>query len=798
LITCILLTFSIVFIPEIRIYAEEYEEVTGDEIPAETGSFELSDEATGYGVPLESYEMDATIYGATTPVPTEAEAYQKMIAMKSSYPEGMTWTNANYYAWKGGVYTGGYGCAGFSFLLSDAAFGDLPATMIYDITISDVRVGDILRINNDAHSVIVLEVYSDHVVIAEGNYNSSIHWGRTLTAAEVANATYMMTRYPVEEYDTGDGFKYVVLGNAVKITDCYLSGDIVIPERIDGKEVKYLADQLFYGEYGVTSVSLPATIQEIGKFSYIFSYCYDLQAINVDPRNANYCSIDGVLYSKDKTVLYNYPVAKLGSEYTTPQETKLLCCTSFAAADYLKRLTLSNKDCVWNTYTFYSTPNLKVVYYPGGQTKDCVDNHVRNGLSSDSSSVFPTYVLINDVADDDEEDEAAEIIDNVFPKEYSVTIQKGKKKYEFTPAQSGEYMFASNGDVDSMIQVYDEYGRVIASDDDSGWGTNYKVVVYLNAGETYYVTNVLYSDDEGTFTMFCNLMLAPCAINEIACVDSNGGLGVRLAWSPVAGAEGYEVYRKDAGDDSWYHIVNVGTTSYEDTYVEVGEEYSYSVVPYTYNGYPLANFDEVGRSISCIDMSNIPVNPRIFVMQADKDKYVAGLALDNTDKSQFEYSWYAKTETGNWFLIQDWTQGYEWLDWTPSQFGTYIVCGKARVKNHPETEVATVNQYDYHPHIKGKCQMPYHGELGDGYLIGVESYNNPNQSYQYEMLILDCTLLQQGKPAWVYTTGRYTVSEGNAGWTVWTPQYGYYWTLFRVYDANGNMIDEQCYGFQNI
>ena len=65
------------------------------------------------------------------------------------------------------------------------------------------------------------------------------------------------------------------------------------------------------------------------------------------------------------------------------------------------------------------------------------------------------------------------------------------------------------------------------------------------------------------------------------------------------------------------------------------------------------------------------------------------------------------------------------------------------------------------------------------------------------MLILDCTLLAEGKDAWIYTTGRCGVAEGNALWTVWQPQYGYYWTLFRVYDANGEMIDQDCYGFVN-
>lgn len=131
----------------------------------------------------------------TRPVITPEAVYESMIALKGEYPEGMRWTNDNYYAWNGGIYSGGFGCAGFAFMLSDAAFGTLPARMETP-SFDAIRVGDILRINNDTHSVIVLEVRANGVVIAEGNYNSSIHWGRILTADQVNRADYAMTRYP--------------------------------------------------------------------------------------------------------------------------------------------------------------------------------------------------------------------------------------------------------------------------------------------------------------------------------------------------------------------------------------------------------------------------------------------------------------------------------------------------------------------------------------------------------------------------------------------------------------------------
>lgn len=155
------------------------------------------------------------------PVTTEDAAYNAMIALKSSYPEGMAWDNSNYYNWNGGYFLGGYGCAGFAFMLSDAAFGTAQAQVVYDVVFSSLHVGDILRINNDSHSVIVLEVHDDYVVIAEGNYNRSIHWGGTLSKAEVEAADYKMTRYvQIEKKDascteTGYYRKW-----------CYLCGEI--------------------------------------------------------------------------------------------------------------------------------------------------------------------------------------------------------------------------------------------------------------------------------------------------------------------------------------------------------------------------------------------------------------------------------------------------------------------------------------------------------------------------------------------------------------------------------------------
>ena len=154
--------------------------------------------------------MDESVTRDST-VPTPMEAYKAMIALKDQdmYKEGAIWTNdepysdSNGYRWKGGPLGGANivarGCAAFAFTLSDAAFGSLPARMYAsgNFKFEDIKVGDILRVENNAHTVIVLEVSDVGVIIAEGNFNGKVHWGRSMSKEDVLRDTSnYITRYP--------------------------------------------------------------------------------------------------------------------------------------------------------------------------------------------------------------------------------------------------------------------------------------------------------------------------------------------------------------------------------------------------------------------------------------------------------------------------------------------------------------------------------------------------------------------------------------------------------------------------
>ena len=170
-----------------------------------------------------------------------------------------------------------------------------------------------------------------------------------------------------------DGFSYKIKtdGNAT-ITGCSLTGDVRIPSEVDGYTVDCLDSELFYGRSGITSVTIPATVTYFGTNSgdnywdYVFSYCDNLQSISVDPQNPSFCSVDGVLYSKNQYALINYPCARNGSSFHVPAQTEYICCTSFARAKNLRHLYLDSPDAEWMGETFYGDEELTVHYIAGG------------------------------------------------------------------------------------------------------------------------------------------------------------------------------------------------------------------------------------------------------------------------------------------------------------------------------------------------------------------------------------------------------------------------------------------------
>lgn len=117
---------------------------------------------------------------------------------------------------------------------------------------------------------------------------------------------------------------------------------VVIPEELGGMPVESVASVAFAGNENITHIKLPSTLTTVsGK---IFNMCSSLESIEIDSSNKNFCTVDGVLYNKEKTELLVFPAGKSGT-FTIPYGVETVCAYAF---DHCYNLTGIN---MYNTVT---------------------------------------------------------------------------------------------------------------------------------------------------------------------------------------------------------------------------------------------------------------------------------------------------------------------------------------------------------------------------------------------------------------------------------------------------------------
>lgn len=117
---------------------------------------------------------------------------------------------------------------------------------------------------------------------------------------------------------------------------------VVIPETSpEGDLVTEIGADAFRGAIGVAAVQIPSTVQYIGERA--FADCGSLLYISVSPQNRFYCDAGGVLYSKDQSVLLQYPTLAAAGSLKIPITVKTI-----------------------REMAFYNCPYLTKIYYPGG------------------------------------------------------------------------------------------------------------------------------------------------------------------------------------------------------------------------------------------------------------------------------------------------------------------------------------------------------------------------------------------------------------------------------------------------
>ncbi|MBQ7876095.1 MAG: leucine-rich repeat protein [Clostridia bacterium] len=119
-----------------------------------------------------------------------------------------------------------------------------------------------------------------------------------------------------------------------------------------------------FSKTALESIYIPRNVNSIGMRA--FEECNSLERIEVDENNEHYTSVDGVLFSKDMTVLYEYPEAGL-DEYTIPSGVKRIEDRAFSEALDLKVIEIPSSVTEIGKDAFYRCKSLQVINYEGSK-----------------------------------------------------------------------------------------------------------------------------------------------------------------------------------------------------------------------------------------------------------------------------------------------------------------------------------------------------------------------------------------------------------------------------------------------
>ena len=249
-------------------------------------------------------------------------------------------------------------------------------------------------------------------------------------------------------------------------------GELAFPSNL-----KSIGERAFSG-YGMTgTLEIPASVSSIG--DYAFVACTSLEAFDVDDGSDFFSACEGVLMSKDQSVLIAYPMGKEGASYTIPDTVTAIGAAAFFGCESLSAITVPDSVTSVGQEAFCLLAYDSEIYVPNEEIMRLVEaqtwadyTHVYSNRGdgpcelaaatiasitdqvSDGSPLEPPLVvtcmgteLVSGV------DYVAEYYDNVEPGTAAVFVfgrghYKGVASTTFRIVDSPEHVTVSMADVD--------------------------------------------------------------------------------------------------------------------------------------------------------------------------------------------------------------------------------------------------------------------------------------------------------------------------------------------------------------
>lgn len=168
---------------------------------------------------------------------------------------------------------------------------------------------------------------------------------------------YITDEYELVIEGTGDMNNYTYLGQ----TPWAEYNDKIVKITV-AEGVASIGIGAFYGCNAVKSINFPSTLSNMGLFA--FGVCTALEEINVSSNNEWYCSEEGIVYNKDKTVIVRYPAGKNAKKFDIPDSVQIINNEAFSESVNLETVSIPESVKKIDYHAFYGSQALETVEIP--------------------------------------------------------------------------------------------------------------------------------------------------------------------------------------------------------------------------------------------------------------------------------------------------------------------------------------------------------------------------------------------------------------------------------------------------
>ncbi len=241
------------------------------------------------------------------------------------------------------------------------------------------------------------------------NYSSTLPWGTSIRTVTIEEGVTYIGEW---NFNGCSGLKQIIIPDSVRYIGgsafygCSSLTEVIIPDS-----VRYIGGSAFYGCSSLTEVTIPDSVTSIGSGAFYrcssltevtipdsvtsigdsaFDGCSSLRSIHVAENNSNYCSLNGVLFSRDMSELLQYPDGRQDLEYVIPENITSIGDYAFTGCSGLKQITMPDSVVYIGYRAFYYCSGLTEVTI--GSSVSSIGSYAFSGCSGLTEITIPDSV----------------------------------------------------------------------------------------------------------------------------------------------------------------------------------------------------------------------------------------------------------------------------------------------------------------------------------------------------------------------------------------------------------------------